>query len=147
MQALEKFLHKVSGAAGLSKKIGIPSFFTRLFARHLFRFWFPTRAFRFLELKGNPVQYRSCPRNCKFEFRCTAAKQLLQIPAIGSSELRRPAKVKRARRPASIFDSELSEEKQVGAYRGCIPFLGGAVFHFYFFFTSRIRLELLIGTQ
>jgi hypothetical protein len=75
-----------------------------------------------LELKGNPVQYRSCPRNCKFEFRCTAAKQLLQIPAIGSSELRRPAKVKRARRPASIFDSELSEEKQVGAYRGFIPF-------------------------
>jgi hypothetical protein len=25
--------------------------------------------------------------------------------------------------------------------------LGGAVFHFYFFFASRIRLELLIGTQ
>jgi hypothetical protein len=122
MLALEKFLHKVSGTAGLSKKIGRASFFTGFFARHLFRFWFPTRAFRFLELKGNPVQYRSCPRNCKFEFRCTEAKQLLQIPAIGSSELRRPAKVKRARRPASIFDSELSEEKQVEAYRGCISF-------------------------
>jgi hypothetical protein len=118
---LGEILHKVSGTAGLSKKIGRPSFFTRHFARHLFRFWFPTRTFRILELKGNPVQYRSCPRNCKFEFHCTAAKQLLQIPAIGSSELRRPAKVKRARRPASIFDSELSEEKQVGAYRGCIP--------------------------
>jgi hypothetical protein len=85
---------------GTLKKIGRASFFIRLIARHLFRFWFPTRAFRILELKGNPVQYRSCPRNCKFEFRCTAVKKLLQIPAIGSSELRRPAKVKRARRPA-----------------------------------------------
>ncbi len=147
MQALEKFLHKVSGTAGLSKKIGRASFFTHLFARHLFRFWFPTRAFRILELKGNPVQYRSCPRNCKFEFRCTVVKQLLQIPAIGSSELRRPAKVKRARRPASIFDSELSEEKQIDAFNGHCLFEGMADFHFYFSPLSRIRLELLIETQ
>jgi hypothetical protein len=134
-----EILHKVSGAAGLSKKIERPSFITHLFARHLFRFWFPTRAFRFLELKGNPVQYRSCPRNCKFEFHCTAAKQLLQIPAIGSSELRRPAKVKRARRPASIFDSELSEEKQVEAYRGCISF--GVKLFFISIFSSQAGFD------
>jgi len=139
MLAMEKFSHKVSGTAGLSKKIEPASFFTRHFARHLFRFWFPTRAFRFLELKGNPVQYRSCPRNCKFEFRCTAAKQLLQIPAIGSSELRRPAKVKRARRPASIFDSELSEEKQVEAYRGCISF--GVKLFFISIFSSQAGFD------
>jgi hypothetical protein len=136
---LGEFLHKVSGAAGLSKKIERASFFTGYFARHLFRFWFPTRAIRILELKGNPVQYRSCPRNCKFEFRCTAVKQLLQIPAIGSSELRRPAKVKRARRPASIFDSELSEEKQVEAYRGCISF--GVKLFFISIFSSQAGFD------
>jgi hypothetical protein len=74
-------------------------------------------------------------------------KQLLQIPAIGSSELRRPAKVKRARRPASILDSELSEEKQIDAFNGHCLLEGMADFHFYFSPLSRIRLELLIETQ
>jgi hypothetical protein len=105
---LGEFLHKVSGAAGLSKKIERASFFTGYFARHLFRFWFPTRAFRFLELKGNPVQYRSCPRNCKFEFRCTAVKQL-------------------------------SEEKQVEAYRGCISF--GVKLFFISIFSSQAGFD------
>jgi hypothetical protein len=123
----------------LKKKSQPWSFYCNGIALYLHRFWFPTRAFRILELKGNPVQYRSCPRNCKFEFRCTAVKQLLQIPAIGSSELRRPAKVKRARRPASIFDSELSEEKQVEAYRGCISF--GVKLFFISIFSSQAGFD------
>jgi hypothetical protein len=45
-------------------------------------------------------------------------------------------KVKRARRPALIDDSELSEEKQVEAYHAFIPFWVLARFHFYFSFPA-----------
>jgi hypothetical protein len=45
-------------------------------------------------------------------------------------------KVKRARRPALIIDSELSEEKQVEAYNAFTPGWGRAGFHFYFSFSA-----------
>ena len=56
-------------------------------------------------------------------------------------------KVKQARRPALIIDSELSEEKQVGAYNAITPVRVLASFHFYFFLHSQIRLDLLIEAQ